>query len=58
MTNPEKVRIALAQVNTTVGDIDGNARLIDEWVGRARDEGADAVLFPELSLPGYPAEDL
>ena len=58
MANPEKVRIALAQINATVGDIDGNARLIEEHIARARDKGAGAVVFPELSLPGYPAEDL
>ena len=52
------MRIALAQINPTVGDIDGNAAKIAEWIGRARDESADLVLFPELCLPGYPAEDL
>jgi NAD+ synthase (glutamine-hydrolysing) len=58
MPQGETMRIALAQVNPTVGDIDGNARLIAEWTGRARDEGARLVVFPELCLPGYPAEDL
>jgi NAD+ synthase (glutamine-hydrolysing) len=58
MAEAEKVRLALAQINPTVGDIDGNARLISRWIARARDEGADVVLFPELCLPGYPAEDL
>ncbi len=52
------LRLALAQINPTVGDVTGNARLIGEWVERARDAGADVVVFPELSLPGYPAEDL
>ncbi len=52
------LRIALAQVNATVGDVGGNARLVIEWIGRARDEGAQLVLFPELVLSGYPAEDL
>jgi NAD+ synthase (glutamine-hydrolysing) len=52
------LRIALAQVNATVGDVDGNARLVIEWIGRARDAGAQLVLFPELVLSGYPAEDL
>jgi NAD+ synthase (glutamine-hydrolysing) len=51
-------RLALAQINPTVGDIDGNAAKIAEWIGRARDEGAALVLFPELCIPGYPAEDL
>jgi NAD+ synthase (glutamine-hydrolysing) len=58
MPDDEKMRIALAQINPTVGDLDGNASLISAWIGRARDEGADLVVFPELSLPGYPAEDL
>jgi NAD+ synthase (glutamine-hydrolysing) len=52
------LRIALAQVNTTVGDIEGNARLITDWVGKARDGGAQLVLFPEQTVTGYPAEDL
>ena len=52
------IRIGLAQVNTTVGDLEGNAHLITEWIGRARDEGADIVAFPELALTGYPPEDL
>ena len=52
------MRIALAQINPTVGDIDGNAAMIAEWIGRARGEGAELVVFPELCLPGYPAEDL
>jgi NAD+ synthase (glutamine-hydrolysing) len=52
------LRVALAQVNPTVGDLDGNAALIGEWMERAREGGADLVVFPELCLPGYPAEDL
>ena len=52
------IRIGLAQVNTTVGDLEGNSQLICEWIGRARDEGADIVAFPELALTGYPPEDL
>jgi NAD+ synthase (glutamine-hydrolysing) len=52
------LRIALAQINPTVGDLDGNAAKIAEWIDRARGEGADLAIFPELSLPGYPAEDL
>jgi NAD+ synthase (glutamine-hydrolysing) len=53
-----QLRVALAQVNPTVGDLVGNARLIVGWIGRARDEGADIVCFPELALTGYPPEDL
>jgi NAD+ synthase (glutamine-hydrolysing) len=59
MPEPEKrLRVALAQVNPTVGDIDGNARMISDWIGRAREAGAGLVVFPELTLPGYPPEDL
>jgi NAD+ synthase (glutamine-hydrolysing) len=52
------LRLALAQIDTTVGDLEGNAARIIEWIGRARDEGSDIVAFPELALPGYPPEDL
>jgi NAD+ synthase (glutamine-hydrolysing) len=52
------LRIALAQINPTVGDLAGNTRLIVEWIGRARDAGADIVCFPELAITGYPPEDL
>jgi NAD+ synthase (glutamine-hydrolysing) len=52
------MRLALAQINPTVGDVDGNAAKVAEWIGRARDEGAELVIFPELCIPGYPAEDL
>ena len=52
------MRIALAQIDPTVGDIDGNAAKIAEWIGRARAEGADLAIFPELCVSGYPAEDL
>ena len=51
-------RVALAQINPTVGDIDGNAELVARWAERARDADADLVVFGELCLPGYPAEDL
>jgi NAD+ synthase (glutamine-hydrolysing) len=52
------VRIALAQIDPTVGDIDGNSAKIAEWIGRAREQGAELAIFPELCVPGYPAEDL
>jgi NAD+ synthase (glutamine-hydrolysing) len=52
------MRVALAQIDPTVGDIDGNAAKIAEWIGRAGAEGAELTIFPELCLPGYPAEDL
>src|SRR3712207_6656711 len=52
------MRLALAQINTVVGDLDGNRRRILEGIARARDERADLVVFPELAVPGYPPEDL
>jgi NAD+ synthase (glutamine-hydrolysing) len=52
------MRIALAQINPTVGDVDGNAAKVAEWIERARGEGAELAIFPELCIPGYPAEDL
>jgi NAD+ synthase (glutamine-hydrolysing) len=52
------LRVALAQVDVTVGDLDGNADVISTWVARARDEGAHLVAFPEMALTGYPPEDL
>jgi NAD+ synthase (glutamine-hydrolysing) len=52
------VRLALAQINPTVGDVDGNTAKIAAWIARARDQGAELVIFPELCVPGYPAEDL
>ena len=51
-------RLALAQINTTVGDIEGNTARIIEYVERARELGADLVAFPELAITGYPPEDL
>ena len=52
------MRIALAQVNATVGDLAGNADLIVEWTRRAAGQGARLVVFPEMMLTGYPVEDL
>lgn len=51
-------KIALAQVNPTVGDLDENAALVSDWIARAEIAGAGIVIFPELVLTGYPAEDL
>jgi NAD+ synthase (glutamine-hydrolysing) len=53
-----KLRIALAQVDATVGDLDGNAELIVAWTRRAAERGARVVVFPEMMLTGYPVEDL
>ncbi|MFN0154317.1 MAG: NAD+ synthase [Gaiella sp.] len=52
------MRLALAQINTTVGDLDGNRAKIESWLAEARGAGADIVLFPELAVTGYPPEDL
>jgi NAD+ synthase (glutamine-hydrolysing) len=52
------VRIALAQINPTVGDLEGNRRLIEGAIGDARAAGADLVALPELAVTGYPPEDL
>ncbi len=52
------VRIALAQMNTTVGDISGNVAAIKHLMRRAQDEGAQVVAMPELAITGYPPEDL
>src|SRR5262245_58773591 len=58
MKHPSQLRLAMAQINVVVGDIEGNTRKILEWIDRARDVDADVVTFPELALPGYPPEDL
>jgi NAD+ synthase (glutamine-hydrolysing) len=52
------VRLALAQINPIVGDLDGNRELILERLAEARSNSADLVLFPELAVTGYPPEDL
>ncbi|MEO3775533.1 NAD+ synthase [Micromonospora sp. B11E3] len=52
------LRLALSQVNPTVGDLVGNADLVRRWTRRAADAGAQLVLFPEMMLTGYPVEDL
>jgi NAD+ synthase (glutamine-hydrolysing) len=58
MTESVHLRLALAQINPTVGDVDGNAELISDAIGGAREAGAQLVLLPELCLSGYPPEDL
>ena len=52
------MRIALAQTNSTVGDLSGNARCILDYARRAHEAQADVVVFPELALTGYPPRDL
>jgi NAD+ synthase (glutamine-hydrolysing) len=51
-------RLALGQMNCTVGDVAGNTARILDMLARARAQGADMVLFPELAVCGYPPEDL
>jgi len=53
-----QLRIALAQINSTVGDLDRNAAAIARWTGKAAAAGASVVVFPEMMLTGYPVEDL
>ena len=52
------MRLALAQINPVVGDLDGNRGLILEYLDEAKARGADLALFPELAVTGYPPEDL
>src|SRR5271166_4831933 len=54
----EEVRIALGQINTLIGDFSGNSAKIIDYARRARSAGVDLVLFPELSVCGYPPRDL
>jgi NAD+ synthase (glutamine-hydrolysing) len=52
------LRVALAQLDCVVGDLDGNVDRMIGWLGRAASEGVDVVVFPELAITGYPPEDL
>ncbi len=52
------IRTALCQINSKVGDIEGNLKKIKEFILRAKDSGAKLICFPELAIPGYPPEDL
>ena len=52
------MRLALAQINTVVGDLEGNRDRMLAWLDEARMAEADLVLFPELAVTGYPPEDL
>ncbi len=58
MKHPSQLRLAMAQINVVVGDVEGNSQKILEWMDRAREAEADIVTFPELALTGYPPEDL
>ncbi len=55
---PVQLRVALAQVDTRVGDLAGNTELVRAWTAKAAEAGAHLVVFPEMTLTGYPAEDL
>jgi NAD+ synthase (glutamine-hydrolysing) len=52
------LRLGLAQINTVVGDLDGNRAKLEEWIERAKTQGVELLLFPELAITGYPPEDL
>ncbi|MDQ1667347.1 MAG: hypothetical protein QOH75_3378 [Actinomycetota bacterium] len=53
-----QLRLALAQINPTVGDIDGNSAQVLRWSRHAAEQGAHVIAFPEMALTGYPVEDL
>ena len=55
---PVQLRVGLAQVDTRVGDLSGNTDLVTRWTATAAEAGAHLVVFPEMTLTGYPAEDL
>src|SRR5205085_2714708 len=52
------MKIALGQIDPTVGDIDGNVEKMGSWAERATASGVDVIAFPELAITGYPPEDL
>ena len=54
----EKLRVSLAQINPTVGDLAGNTKKIIEYIQKGREQGTDIVAFPEMAVTGYPPEDL
>ena len=54
MENPARLRLAMGQINTIVGDVEGNANKMGLCIDRARSAQADIVTFPELALTGYP----
>jgi NAD+ synthase (glutamine-hydrolysing) len=55
---PVQLRVGLAQVDTRVGDVAGNAELVTTWTAKAAGDGVHLVVFPEMTLTGYPPEDL
>ncbi|MCA0143704.1 NAD+ synthase [Blastococcus sp. LR1] len=55
---PVQLRVSMAQVDTRVGDLAGNSELVVRWAAKAAEAGAHLVVFPEMTLTGYPPEDL
>ena len=53
-----RLRVALCQINTTVGDLEGNVERIVGAIAEAEAQGCDLAVFPELAITGYPPEDL
>ena len=51
-------RLAMAQINTTVGDLENNTRKVLNYIREAQSANADLIAFPELVITGYPPEDL
>lgn len=58
VTNRNNLRVAMAQINCSVGDLEGNKKKILDYVGRAKAQDVDVVVFPELVITGYPPQDL
>src|ERR1700748_1610704 len=52
------MRIAMCQINPTVGDLAGNTRKINDFIARAKSAGTKLAVFPEWAIPGYPPKDL
>src|SRR3954462_11885077 len=55
---PRQLRVGLAQIDTRVGDLEGNAELVCTWTAKAAQDDVHLVVFPEMTLTGYPPEDL
>ena len=53
-----ELRIAMAQINSSVGDLEGNKRKIIDYINRAKNSRTDIIAFPELTVTGYPPQDL
>ncbi|RMF58852.1 MAG: NAD+ synthase, partial [Calditrichaeota bacterium] len=53
-----QIRVAFAQINTIVGDLEGNSEKVIQYIRKAEEAAADILIFPELTIPSYPPEDL